>query len=287
MERTPHSIANEVRMGRTQYDGTYLLTEGDTDARVFARFTDDTGCRTIDCRGKENAVEAIKILDKSGTTGVLAIVDADFDRIREKQIDSPNIVLTDLHDFDLMMITTPAFGKVLAEYGSQNKISQFEKRHGKRLLDHLMKEACKVGALRLLSQDESLNLKFKGCRYAQFVDDARIEVRLDKLVKAIKNNSQMHTLDDDDLICKCNAILGEPHSLFELACGHDVSQLLSIGLRSTLGSNNASAVDLDRIEASLRLAYESTFFDCTKLKVKVSEWEDRNPGRVVWMGSNQ
>lgn len=281
MHKTPYSIANEVRLARTQYSGTYLLTEGDTDARVLGRFIDPQKCRTIDCRGKENAVGAIEILDAGNVEGVLAIVDADFDRIRNQLHSSPNILVTEHHDFDLTLLCSLALQKVLGEYGSNDKVMHFENNNGKQLLDHLLTEASVIGSLRLVSQYESLNLKFKGCRYSRFVDISTLRVDCTKLVQAIKNNSQNHELDDATLIEKCKSILSEGHPVHELCCGHDVTQLLSVGLRSALGSNNAADVEVGRVEASLRLAYESSFFQESTLKQSIMKWEKVNTGRVV------
>ena len=41
---TPHDIANTVRMMRPVYEGSVVLVEGDSDARVYGRFVDDDHC---------------------------------------------------------------------------------------------------------------------------------------------------------------------------------------------------------------------------------------------------
>ncbi len=116
----PEDIANEIRIER-RYPGkrsyTFLLVEGSTDERVYQHFIAKDRCQIIVAHGKENVINALAILEKDYFLGVLAIVDADFMVLEEKQPSSQNLFLTDMHDLELMIINSPAFEKVIRESG--------------------------------------------------------------------------------------------------------------------------------------------------------------------------
>jgi Protein of unknown function (DUF4435) len=53
----------------------------------------------------------LAILEQRGFQGVLAIVDADFDRLVPPTYQSLNLLLTDAHDLETMLIQSPALEK--------------------------------------------------------------------------------------------------------------------------------------------------------------------------------
>ena len=67
------------------------------------------------------------------------------------------------------------------------------------------------------------------------------------------------------------------HDAWHVCCGHDLVELLSIGLRRVLGKNNESDVRRERLEQQLRLAYEEGYFLRTRLYASIQAWEQRNP----------
>jgi hypothetical protein len=75
--------------------------EGETDARAFDRFIDRAACDIEIGYGKANTLEALDLLEEEGFPGIVAVVDADFDRIRGKVYRLENLCITDLHDLDL------------------------------------------------------------------------------------------------------------------------------------------------------------------------------------------
>jgi hypothetical protein len=76
-----HDIAQEVRFERKVHKGSFLLLEGSTDIKRFEPLIDGQKCSVVNCYGRKNAIEAIKLLYDDGFPGALGVVDADFDRI--------------------------------------------------------------------------------------------------------------------------------------------------------------------------------------------------------------
>ena len=122
-------VANQIRLRRSTYSGTFLLVEGGKDKIFYERFVDKLACELVNASGKPSSklrvIEILKIFEKSSFQGVLAIVDADFERLESLLYSSPNLLRTDTHDLETMLINSPAFDKVVAEFGSEEKIAQF------------------------------------------------------------------------------------------------------------------------------------------------------------------
>jgi hypothetical protein len=114
-------IAQEVRLERKVHKGSFLLTEGDTDIKRFAVFIDDNVCSLVNCYGRRNSIEAIKILYKDGFLGALGVVDADFDRIEGKLERHEGLVYSEAHDFDLDWANANVIERYLAEVGEKAK----------------------------------------------------------------------------------------------------------------------------------------------------------------------
>ncbi|MEC4813496.1 MAG: DUF4435 domain-containing protein, partial [Scytonema sp. PMC 1069.18] len=91
--------ANAIRLQRSTYSGNFLLVEGTSDKTFYERFVDKLACKLVSVSGKpsskQRVIEVLKILEKSSFPGILAIVDADFDRLETSSYSSPNLFRTD------------------------------------------------------------------------------------------------------------------------------------------------------------------------------------------------
>src|SRR5229473_7091816 len=132
--RGPDGIANTIILKR-KYPGnealSFLVVEGDDDKRFYNMFVNNNKCNINIAYSKAFAIAALTILEQTSIVGILVIVDSDFDIFEGKTFSSPNILFTDTHDLETMIIRSPALEKVLGEFGSENKIAQFEQTTGK------------------------------------------------------------------------------------------------------------------------------------------------------------
>ncbi|WP_334865329.1 DUF4435 domain-containing protein [Nostoc sp.] len=252
--------------------------EGSSDKTFYKRFVDQLVCELVETSGKQRAIDILKILEQSNFSGVLAIVDTDFDRLETLLYSSPNLLCTDSHDLETMLINSPAFNKVLAEFGSEEKIAQFNRDIRLVLLENGMS----VGYLLWVSKCEGLNLTFDGIKFSKFIDEQTLQIDELKLIQEVKNKSQAYSLKDEDLGQKLKSQKSNNHDLWQICCGHDLVEILSIGLRKMLGSNKAADVEPNSLERSLRLAYEEIYFRQTQLYLDIRTWESNNqPFRVL------
>ncbi len=270
---TPDRLANKIRLLRTtQHSGSFLIAEGDTDARVWKNLVNSAKCRVEIAHNKDNAVKVIDILDKDNFAGVLAIVDADFLILEGTVTSSPNLLLTDTHDLETMLLKSPALEKVIAEHGSEDKIKGF----AKDIRLTLLASAKVIGYLRWASLKFNYCLKFEDLAFKKFVDEKTLALNESKLIQTVKNNSQKLGLDEQEIRAKMDSLKTDAQDMWYVCCGHDMIAILSIALCKALGTCNSKEVEPNVLEKYLRLAYESAHFRETKLYIAIQTWEQTN-----------
>jgi len=153
---TAQRFANKIRMMRSQDMRTFLIVEGSTVQRFYQFIVDreKKHCLVIKADNRQNAIDALNNLEQTQFMGVLAIVDADFEVLKQAVPSSDNVLLTDSHDLETMIFKLPALDKFLGAYGSEEKIEKFVKEHGKDVRQKLLEEGLHLGYLRWVSLDD-------------------------------------------------------------------------------------------------------------------------------------
>lgn len=270
----PERIANRIRLLRTQsqYTGSFLITEGDTDARVWKNLIDSTKCRVEIAHNKDKAIKVLDILERDNFGGALAIVDADFWILDGTIISNPNLLLTDTHDLETMLLKSPALEKVLSEHGSEDKIKLF----AKDIRQTLLESAKVIGYLRWVSLKFNYGLKFEDLAFKKFINEKTLAINESDLITTVKNNSQQLGLDEKEIRAKMDSLKTNVQDMWYVCCGHDLISILSIALCKSLGTCNSKQVEPDVLEKDLRLAYESSHFRLTQLYTAIQDWETTN-----------
>ena len=275
---TANDVANEVRMTRTQFRGTFLIVEGETaDLPVYRRLVDPKLAQVTPAHNKDNVLAALKILGDAHFAGVVAIVDADFWRLEGLDPTSPNQFITDTHDLETMLLESPSLEKLLDELGSEQKITDFTSNNKMNVRQVLLAAARPIGYLRWVSQRSNLSLTFEGIVFSRFLNRDTLRIDISKLIQEVKNKSRRHDLSDSDLQDKIDELADSKHSSWDICCGHDLVGILSLSLRGTLGSNHSNAIKPEELEKLLRIGYESVYFLSTQLYRSLRGWETSNP----------
>lgn len=284
-ERAAFNIANSIRMKRSQFPArTDLIVEGDDDRVFFSRYMDLDACRITVAHGKLKVIEAILELEKSGFSGALGIVDADFDVLAQQEPPSPNILATDLHDVECMVLASPALDHLLREMGDEEQLGSFKKERG-TVADQLLSMGRELGYLRWASARNQWSLKFEELDFGKFVREKDFRFELDSLFEALRRHQGGRTSpvpSAADMRAGMDALREPAHDPWHVCCGHDLVELLSLGLRKVLGHHTDANVRRERLEQLLRLAYEAGYFQRTVLYVRIREWEGKNhPFKVL------
>ena len=242
--KTPGILAAEIEMHRLAHAGAFLVVEGKDDLRFWRRWR-HSHCELVDGEGKKNVINGVRRLDSRGVRGVLGVVDSDYDTFRGEDLPSANLVATDAHDLECVLCRSQALEAVLAEHGDPSKIRRFEDGTGVAVRQSLLDRALVFGRVRLA---------------ATLWDDTQVmpELRVPRF------------LDEETWIVDGSALTNAV-----VARGHDMVEILRIGLRKVLG-NTGATVGRDDIAKDLRLAVAREYLEATGQWAGVRAWQDIN-----------
>ncbi len=262
-------------MKQSQYEGfVFILVEGDMDKRVLKRFFDENSTHLEIAYGKDNLVAVLEMFEQEEEIILIAIKDADFDRLIGIKALPENLFLTDENDFTLMMLHSSALGSLIDTHAQEEKIE------GRNTFNLLVEAGKYLGALRLISLQENLNLNFKDLGFKQFTNLGTFDIQLDKLIKTVLDKSQRPDLDQKELKQKVNQIVSTYKPL-ELCNGHDLIALLSLALTKTIGNQPQADVKPLILERTLCAAYNKEDFKKSQLYEKLLEWAETK-GKAIF-----
>lgn len=274
--KDPGTIAAEIKMMRSEHPGAFLVVEGAADVR-FWRPRRHEGCEIVDGEGKKNVIGGVRRLDAESFVGVLGIVDHDWDSLTGLDVHTSNVVRTDAHDLECLLCRSSALEKVLAEYGDEAKVRRFEMNEGVDVRRGLLDRALVFGRLRLAAALHDLDLDRSAIRVRRFVDHDTWTIDGDGLVRAATRDGSPNARD---FVNRCIAQLPRADPWL-VARGHDMVEILTIGLRRVLGASGRS-VGSEQISGVLRAGFSRPDLWATGLWADMRTWEAANvPFRIL------
>jgi len=266
-----------------------IIVEAKTDENLYGGLFVRKNCVFFHSNGWSKALPALQQSNTQNLKGVICIIDADFRRIEDDELEMENLFMTDCHDAEMMMINSPAWEGVLNEYadnsipssGGLSRLDKFERTHNQDIKTHLLETCQPLSCLILLSKKEKLSLEFKKFidkknkykypDYSKFIHQRKLICDVNDLIKAVEDFSNKHNLfrDKSELKTKLNELLTTEFNLLELCNGHHFINIFVFAL-GEIGSKNASR---DDIETSLRIAYRFEDFQQTNLYKDLKNWQ--------------
>lgn len=261
-------------MSRTSFAGSFLILEGEIDSKFWSQRIEHTQCQIVIAGGKATVTGSVIRANGIPITGILGIVDDDYDSLCGIGLPSQNTLRTDCRDLEATLIRSGAFDRVLHELGDVAKIATFEAAEAATVREALIKRSILFGKLRWLDRQNGWRFDF------------------DKVSPFRFGNMVNWTIDESGLlgmiapavgmtVAQLTTALGalpvvDPYSVIH---GKDTAAVFTMGLRSKLGSTQHPA---ERVCQMLRLAFDDTMANATTLFQGVRNWEGANaPYRVL------
>ncbi len=262
--KSPGTLVAEIKMSRRSHEGAFLLVEGRDDIRFWKSRCHAT-CELIDGEGKPNVIGGIQQLDTEQFPGALAVVDTDYDLPTRPRVESGNLLYTDAHDLECLLCRSSALDRVLAEHGALAKIQQFELA-GVDVRTALLERTLVFGRLRWAASHARPAIALREIAVQRFVDENTWAVDAEKLLRQAAPNVR--------------AIEGRLAQLPEadpwyIARGHDMVQILRIGLRRVLGDLPAR-IKANDIAGFLRVGMSPEALRGTGLGAGLHSWQAAN-----------
>ncbi|AUB81929.1 DUF4435 domain-containing protein [Candidatus Thiodictyon syntrophicum] len=269
-------VATEVIMTRQLHAGSFLIVEGEDDHKFWSPRVLPGHCELVIGNGKPNVEGALARLDRDHFRGALGVVDDDFDGLEGRPRPSPNLIGTDTHDLECMLIRSPALERVLAELAAPAKIRDLEARQGHSVRDALLERGLEFGRLRWVAQRRAWEIPFHKLGPERFLNRDTWLVSRDDFHDAAVRTGAVPSIDD--LHAELEALpAADPWSICQ---GHDLVSILRIGLTRVLGSLKASK-GVDDIAAMLRSAFDDQQLHGGHLGAAIRGWEQANKPYLV------
>ncbi|MCQ2497370.1 MAG: DUF4435 domain-containing protein [Lachnospiraceae bacterium] len=284
MHRTGARAASAMRI-RNEYSKQYgiqyyLLVEGESDEHFFENILDCKICKVVNLDGKENVLNYIEEQNRLNKKGYLAIVDADFEHITRRTSTDKNVILTDVHDMEMLILSSkPNMRRLYSELTDNIIIQNFEESQGKTFIDSIIDASYELGLLKLVCGKNKYRINMQDIPYADVVDD-KFMVNIEELVNRVRGRYTAYEISTDvDLERK------KQFDRFQVGCGHDVTNILAMSVVSTdnegLGYGRNKNVNKNRIEEMLRVIYDFDKFKLTSLYKSIIKWEEDNGIRIL------
>ena len=263
------TLAVEISMSRMVHAGAFLLVEGVDDVRFWRIYKHDN-CEIVDGEGKQNVIGAVKRLNDEPLDGVLGVVDDDFDSLLGVEDCIENLVAVDAHDLECLLCRSGALERVLALCGNEAKIRRFEISEGRSVRTALLNKAMQFGKLRWAITRDRLDVEAKIIKVNRFVSRDTWNVESERLVREVARGDENVKRDLEDRVAELPGV--EP---WRVVRGHDVLDLLRIGLMQVLGemNTNTSRAELFRL---LCAAVTIEELQCTQMWKEICEWKAEN-----------
>lgn len=253
----------------------YLIVEGESDEHFFENIIDYKKCKVINLEGKDKVKSFISEKNRKGEKGYLGIVDADFEHITKYEPSIENVLITDLHDMEMMILSSePNMRRIYSELSENLLIDNYEKRSKCKFLDSVLKASYEIGLLKLIMRRPKYRVNMDNIPY-ELVDDM-FNVNMDELIK--RSIYKYHSLYDVK-----NEIEDEhkkKHNIYQVCCGHDVTEILTRSFTSVgsggLGYGKNERLNKNRIEELLRVIYDFNHFLTTRLYSSILDWQNKN-----------
>jgi hypothetical protein len=265
-----------------------ILVEGKSDA-IFYRKLLAHQCIFTSSKNKQEALEVLQKRNEDSTSLTIAILDADFDRITNKNSNISNLFFADYHDKEVMLFSSnTVLEAVLNEFGIPSKIQAIEKKHQEYLSNILLKITQEVAFFRLLNElEEEITLtfriqkskKYSYLNYSSFINSKTLVLDFAKLCKAIENkSSQSHLFSKKPVyLDKINTLKSSNYSILELCNGHDLMNILSLAFQEALGNKkNTQTISGEALESYFSFGYRLDDFKTTVLYKDLDIWQDEH-----------
>jgi Protein of unknown function (DUF4435) len=270
--------ANSVMLKSSAYPGAaFGLVEGSDDKKFYGRFLDDAKCKLVIANGKPAVLAALQILEARGFRAAFGVVDQDYDVI-EKVTFSASVILTDAHDLEAMLLSSPALDAVRAELDVDDVLVGLEEAWGHSLGTELGRICRDLGLLRLSARRLGLPAKFDGLDFDRLVAGKKESFVLPgaSVLAAVSIRSPGVSMNEVSSLIAQRECQNIDSSV--LCNGHDMVRVLAVICRRHGLMSGSVDVAAGRLEQMLRLAAPLSWFQSLSVWRRLGQWQTDNPG---------
>lgn len=293
-----NSVATRVKQLRSEHKRTsrqpiaIVIVEGDViDPLIYQGLFDTSHCQIVSAFGKQNALRSIAILTKEGFSGAIAIVDDDFDTLNGSKIQAENVVSTDTHDIENLIINSPALDKYLLYLMPQDK-HKFHVQFTKETRQVVVSLSIPLGDLRWHFSRQQIKIDFSEINFRNFIDAKGRTINIRIVIREVLTKNKDCPLKEEEIHAHIQEKLKADKNHWWLVCqGHDLVKVLCILLPTLLAayapkdkaeqkkffeSIQEMIETENKIIKHLAMCYEKSEFEKTVMYSRIAQWENKN-----------
>lgn len=208
---------------------------------------------------------------------IFGICDSDFDHLMNaaELHTTYSVFVTDTHDAEMMMLTSPSLNNFIIEYANPEKLNFLEQN----LLSLSFNAAYYLGCIRFINNAENLNINFKGLNFNKFIEITTDNITLNKeslLNELISRSKSIKDFATKNYIeQRANDLMVKNECKMQVCSGHDTTNIISIFFRQNKISLDTK-MEHRKVESSLRLGFNMEHFSKTKLFERIKEFLSRS-----------
>lgn len=288
MKRTG-ARASSFALIRNEYEKVYgiqyfLIVEGTSDEHFFENILDCKKCIVLNLEGKTKCLEFIREQNKNRKKGYLAILDADFEFITHKSSTEENVILTDFHDIEMVILySKPNLRRIYSELTKNIIILNYETQKRSSFIGSILNAAYEIGLYKLVCNTPKFKkISLDEIPYSDIIDDS-FSVNLDELVRRTKGKN----FTDFELTTAIEIQRENHFDMYQVCCGHDVTSIMAISLtaKENAGFGYGENKDWKKckiiIEELLRSIYDLNKFKKTGMYKEIIAWENKNGVQII------
>jgi hypothetical protein len=242
-------LLDRLRLDRTARTQGAIIVEGPHDSTLLSRAL-SPGLNFFPASGRVNVLKAADRLEQTYLSGVLCVVDMDFDEEAANRVNQWFLIFSDNADVEAMLYWSPALARVLEEWASQTKLANFG---GADAVRTVVEAAVRpLATLRAWNARHQAGLRFDTLDLADLVPKQTLSINPTQLVLRLARPPDVaaerliDALGLDPPSCSYTRRL--------LAQGGDRLAVVGASLRHVIGSLSKQQVAGRLVEGSLRLA---------------------------------
>lgn len=272
---TANDHFSEILMQRTADPRAVFIVEGVTDLGIMIPFVADEQADIKEFGGKPAALSVIELCNSYPIKNVIALVDADFDRLSAEYNPPENVVLTDHYDLEATILRSgDVLDRFVSNHFDHDKVQATKHRHSTGVRELAERIGRHIGYARYIVKKEDLPISFQNVPIESFINFRSVEIELDRLLRVMAAKS---SASESEINSFTEAVreLGETvhdAQAYAYCRGHDLVQIISVLGRKIWGSSTGS----DQAERALRSSFDRNALESTALYHRVQAWCERN-----------
>ncbi|MCZ3382754.1 DUF4435 domain-containing protein [Kosakonia sp. SOY2] len=267
-----------------KYSGKILIVvEGRTDISFFKCMKLHNSIHyDSPCKGKISVIESVRKLREAGNDKVYGVCDADFDLILQRTY--KDIVLTDFHDIEVMMINCGFMRRFFFEYTNPKSYEHIDENTLISEIERNIFDICyHIGILKWINAEHDFGFNFANLDVEPFLhfNDFRIIFDKNAFIDSVLRRYKKE-IDRDYILRLYDEYKSKAVDILHICNGHDFTNVLSKLYKGAF--TNDKNINQDKIERNLRLYYSSQHFEQTNLYSKIKKILQRYEGELRLVG---